>query len=276
MKLSYINEFRRAAAQQTNEPISNHIKFTVAGNSATAIVPLKLPGDAIASQKLVVESSTQRSKGGVLRAMVKVSLPYTALVHSGYDGANQVDQTRSGRSISAHIVFTLPKQVCEDLTGVGGTNAMKSADAQVKLLQSLLMQLCRDRIDYTDATGSFVRTAEGETTLLDFHNGVTHRCKINGNMKWQYLTDSTQALPGYEHIQSGTTPLAAFWEEVKVPMPTDQLAGYVGIQGFDLTQCSTGTPGLDSFIGRALNGYRPLDFESDVSVGVTTAEERRP
>lgn len=106
--------------------------------------------NCIYSGKMAVEARSESTTKGVRRILVKVELPYASVMRcacgqpstttsdtTGYS----IDGARSGDTLSAHIVFTLPRGMGEDLQMTGATQT--AALNQIVLIQNLLVSILR-------------------------------------------------------------------------------------------------------------------------------------
>lgn len=116
------------------------------GGEAKAFLPVKILGSSGSNpsvatlSELKVSSDTQANSRGVRRVMVKVELPYQSLPEADVRASGGiVDPRRSGQSLSAHVVVSVPRSAAEDLTGSRGTDAQRAAIAQVRGAIALLI-----------------------------------------------------------------------------------------------------------------------------------------
>lgn len=125
------------------------LPFTADGaGQESAIVNIKPLGSEgpSALNKVTVSSSAETSKNGVRRVLIKVSMPYMALDPNSAGTGNNLlySPTRSGRTLSAHVVFTLPREAVEDLKGQRvGSNGTLSAANQLVLINVILTAIAR-------------------------------------------------------------------------------------------------------------------------------------
>lgn len=122
--------------------------------TGTVPVALKLTDSLTAtSEKTVsVSSSTKTNRRGVRSGVIKVTMPYSALMPDG-NGGYTSDPSRSGAEISVHIVVALPGNLCADLRGsddVIQRNARLQAAAVAFLLSSVCQGLVNTPVVYED------------------------------------------------------------------------------------------------------------------------------
>lgn len=114
--------------------------------SADGLVPLKLTQDVTVTPRVTVYTSTSTTRSKAISAVVKVSMPYTALKLSE-DGLNVVgvDPSRSGAEFSIHTVVALPAAMRADLMGANGNTMQLNALRQLLVLAVLHSSLVSDR-----------------------------------------------------------------------------------------------------------------------------------
>lgn len=123
------------------------------GSTHSALVNIQAkPIESTVAAKPVITSSSQTTSQGVRRVMLKFELDYNA---RGYDaavqGGNFYDPTRSGRKVSAHVVFTIPKGMAEDMLGQNGADVAEVALGQADYLRVLLLAALLDDKAYLAA-----------------------------------------------------------------------------------------------------------------------------
>lgn len=111
--------------------------------------PTAVLSNCIYSGKMAIEARSESTTKGVRRILVKVELPYASVMRcacgqtsasssmSGYT----IDGARSGDTLSAHLVFTLPRGLGEDLQMTGATQT--AALNQIVLIKNLLVSILR-------------------------------------------------------------------------------------------------------------------------------------
>jgi len=80
--------------------------------------PLKDVNSLTTRTELSVQTSAEMSRKGVVRALVKVNIPYSGLYPADTaTGASNLKfaPNRSNGSVSAHLVLTLPKECVQDI-----------------------------------------------------------------------------------------------------------------------------------------------------------------
>lgn len=114
--------------------------------SADGLVPLKLTKDVTVTPRVTVYTSTSTTRSKAISAVVKVSIPYTALKLSE-DGqaVAGVDPSRSGAEFSIHTVVALPAAMRADLNGANGNTMQLNALRQLLVLTTLHSALVSDR-----------------------------------------------------------------------------------------------------------------------------------
>nr|UJQ85075.1 MAG: hypothetical protein 2 [Leviviridae sp.] len=137
-------------------PVSNDgTRFeTLVSLSAMPVVmspngPQAALDNCIYSGKMAVEARSEATTRGVRRILVKVELPYASVSRCACaepktdisPGGYSIDGARSGDTLSAHIVFTLPRGMGEDLQMTGATQT--AALNQIVLIQNLLVSILR-------------------------------------------------------------------------------------------------------------------------------------
>lgn len=130
------------------------------GSTHTALVNLQAkPIETTVAAKPVITSSSQTTSQGVRRIMLKFELDYNA---RGYDAAVQAgnfyDPARSGRKVSAHVVFTIPKGMAEDMLGQNGADVAEVALGQADYLRVLLLAALLDDKAYLAAYSGTVNS----------------------------------------------------------------------------------------------------------------------
>nr|UJQ84882.1 MAG: hypothetical protein 2 [Leviviridae sp.] len=112
--------------------------------------PSAVLNNCIYSGKMAVEARSESTTKGVRRILVKVELPYASVKRcacgqSSTPAENKsnytIDGARSGDTLSAHLVFTLPRGLGEDLQMTGATQT--AALNQIVLVQNLLVSILR-------------------------------------------------------------------------------------------------------------------------------------
>lgn len=135
------------------------------GSAHSALVNLQAkPIEQTVAAKPVISSSAQTTSQGVRRVMLKFELDYNA---RGYDAAVQsgtyYDPTRSGRKVSAHVVFTIPKGMAEDMLGQNGADVAEVAIGQADYLRVLLLAALVDNKAYLARFGGMPVTGLSAT-----------------------------------------------------------------------------------------------------------------
>lgn len=140
--------------------------------SADGLVPLKLTPDVTVTPRVTVYTSTSTTRSKAISAVVKVSMPYTALKLSE-DGkaVTGADPSRSGAEFSIHTVVALPAAMRADLMGANGNAMQLNALRQLLVLSVLHSSLVSDRFQNPGPTvaagggGSFSVTDHYERVL---------------------------------------------------------------------------------------------------------------
>lgn len=223
-----------------------------AGGEAKAFVPVKIldaqtgvnPSVA-AITEVRVSSDTQSNSRGVRRVMVKVELPYQSLPEA--DVAAQggvIDPRRSGQTMSAHIVVSVPRVAAEDLTGSRGSAAQKAALAQVRGICSLLLAATSPEMaggsgyKYLDAGGTSDEPQSArlpfdvdsldvpESKMLLTSNRVNHgRTEIianalNGQAGLSFAAMANEPIDAYDPLWRGLLGQKPFACEQDIVLPT--------------------------------------------------------
>lgn len=114
--------------------------------TADGLVPVKLTQNVTVTPRVTVYTSTSTTRSKAISAVVKVSMPYTALKLSE-DGSTVVgvDPSRSGADFSIHTVVALPAAMRADLMGANGNAMQLNALRQLLVLTVLHSALVSDR-----------------------------------------------------------------------------------------------------------------------------------
>lgn len=231
----------------TNAMTLGDIAFTKKDNSTfEAAVPIRLPSQNTANdtvprsalQKITVTCSSEKAKGGTVRVLCKVNMPYIALdplAAAGTVTNSQFDPSRSGKDITAHAVITLPKAAVEDLRGQRvGSDGIQCAQAQVGLIYGLLQ------------------------SLLGASNGVLGKAAAPwGALKWDEDSSMYTNIPLALTVADYSGDGEAIAQKAKGPMFVTDVEGYAGVPGIDTRFCGVDMSDPDSFITRALLGLPP-------------------
>lgn len=115
-----------------------------------------------------VISATTIAKGGTRRIMVRIDIPYQALSPDGTVSslAQGFSPQRSGATISAHVVLTVPREAVQDLNGTNGSAVCHVAEAQLGFLIARLRNIL-------DASYGEVQNGNYLEKLINFP-GVLH------------------------------------------------------------------------------------------------------
>lgn len=98
--------------------------------------------------EMSIQSSTETSRKGVVRILLKVNLPYSGLYPSDVaTGASNLkfSPNRSVGTVSAHLVLTLPKECVQDITqqkagSTGRTCALAHIAAVLGVLEAVSLR----------------------------------------------------------------------------------------------------------------------------------------
>lgn len=122
------------------------VTLTREGNSGyAAALPLQIPdGDPNhplrTLTKISMSSESSSSKNGTRRLLLRVSMPYFSLDPNAFaSGARQLSTSRSTKTMTAHVVITVPREFEQDIRGMyTGDAGTIAADAQLAGLLDLL------------------------------------------------------------------------------------------------------------------------------------------
>ena len=200
---------------------------------AEGLMPLKLASGVVVTPRVTVFTSTSTNRRGAVSAVIKVSMPYTALKLSDDGSAIAgTDAARSGAELAMHTVITLPAAAVADLAGANGATMTTNAERQVavvaRLLSALLVQRLLDPGFASEGVGGYV-PGNNRHLIND---------EIGGN--------PDLVLP--------TSSLA----------PVDDIAGFAGNVGFDVTGYSVPRD-LSEVLSRVVTKQAPLGC-SDIKV----------
>lgn len=206
--------------------------------SAAGMIPVKLaPGPVIVTPLVTITTNTSTTKRGSRSAVVKVSMPYTALRVTA-DGNLEVDPNRSGGEVSVHTVIALPAAAVKDIQGVNGGAQKSAAEAQVAIVYYLLQTLLGGQL---------------------------------GSTPWLDITDAKLETRGsIPHIVVGEEPFAELTSHDAVPPVVSNIAGYTGEAGFDVTNFKLAN-GLNSALIRVANNLPILSCGDITQAGLPVA-----
>jgi hypothetical protein len=213
--------------------------------SFTALIPVAIPTsggaedptlNTLATLRLRAESST--SKSGTRRVLVAVTLPYFSLDPEQYsNGVKRISPARSGKSMTAHVVLTLPKEVEQDIKGLyTGDPGTYVARSQIAALLGILRTL-------VGVTGSEF----GSSTPL------TVDCQSDD-------VSGSYSIRGFlSKASSNGVPRAV--------MASKYILGYAGLTGLEMPRlASETTEDTENIILRAINGLPPIDANAELGV----------
>lgn len=219
-----------------------NLKFSNEGlpeGNFRAYVPVAInmyPHGQVAEQLVQVDvtSSTSKNSKGAVSGVIKVSMPYTGL--SVPEGANvpMKDSKRSGGVLSAHVVYTMPSAMVQDLTS--STNVLGSAAtqnyqavalAQMAFVNALLQSvtggfnatdILRKESDgvktqpvcgfaYNEATGAYDREVVAGAQIVARRND-TPNSPFNGELMAIVGYQMNEALKGQSGLLPTVTRLA--------------------------------------------------------------------
>lgn len=216
--------------------------------SFTALVPVQVPnsgadGDTRSFVSLVpirLEAETTSNKKGMRRIMLKASLPYNAVnsdsAATGTD-ESRFDPARSGGTISAHFVVSIPRACETDIKGVRGTTAQRVAQSQVAGTVLLLGTLLNDTL--LQSSGAYLcKFDQEEPTTLGVY--------VKGEGSQIDPAEASTVLTG-----NTSRPLTG----MKI---SENLAGFTGQAGLDLTSLGDWFARVGSPLLRGLMGQSPL------------------
>lgn len=200
---------------------------------AEGLMPLKLTSGVVVTPKVTVFTSTSTNRKGAVSAVIKVSIPYTALKLSD-DGTAVAgtDAARSGAELAMHTVITLPASAVADLAGANGTIMTANAEKQVAVVVRLLSALLSQRLidpGFAKPTATGFGPSDTRPILSDEIGGSANKNLPNSSLA-----------------------------------PTDGIAGFVGNVGFDVTGYSVPRD-LSEVLSRVVAKQAPLGC-SDVKV----------
>lgn len=197
--------------------------------SADGLVPLKLTKDVTVTPRVTVYTSTSTTRSKAISAVVKVSMPYTALKLSE-DGLTVVgvDPSRSGAEFSIHTVVALPAAMRADLMGANGNAMQLNALRQLLVLTVLHSSLVSDRFQNP-----------GPAVAVDGAGGFS-------------------AADHYERVLGGTSTL------FKTIAPGDLL----GSTGFDVSNVTPDSLALNEPLNRMIAGMPPLGCGDVARTGI--------
>lgn len=204
---------------------------------AEGLMPLKLANGVVVTPKVTVYTSTSTNRKGAVSAVVKVSIPYTALKLSD-DGSAIAgsDAARSGAELSMHTVITLPSAAVADLKGANGTTMQANAERQVavvvRLLTALLLQRMVDPGFTENEGGSLQPTATRK------------------------VVQSTIGASSAQRVIASSSLI-----------PTDQITGFAGNVGFDVTSYSM-PRSLSEILSRIVAKQAPIGCSDIVAESI--------
>nr|UJQ85243.1 MAG: hypothetical protein 2 [Leviviridae sp.] len=170
--------------------------------------------NCIYSGKMAVEARSESTTKGVRRILVKVELPYASVSRCacGQTSATTTDTTgysidgaRSGDTLSAHIVFTLPRGMGEDLQMTGATQS--AALNQIVLIQNLLASILRqngEQLLNSDASvqeGTAAKTSPYGAASLQLALTASD-AKVGGNILCNICNNDVTTTKGPDGVAS--------------------------------------------------------------------------
>lgn len=227
------NKFANGIVSAVNEKVLPLCGQGRPEGQAEGLMPLKLAAGVVVTPRVTVYTSTSTNRKGAVSAVIKVSIPYTALKLSDDGSAIAgTDAARSGAELAMHTVINLPAAAIADLAGANGTTMTANAEKQVAVVVRLLSALLSQRlID----TGYAATSSSGREP-------ITAR---------NYVNDKVGGAP---LVASTTSSL----------VPTDNIDGFAGNVGFDVTGYSVPRD-LSEVLSRVVAKQAPLGC-SDVKV----------
>lgn len=219
------------------------------GGEAKAFIPVKILNSAGSSPavatltELKVSSDTQANSRGVRRVMIKVELPYQSLPETDVRASGGViDSRRSGQTLSAHLVVSVPRTAAEDLTGSRGIDAQRAMIAQVRGVLSLLLSF----------------------TAPEMAGAVNLRSHDTGGELMGLVGKSIPA-DGLVHLESESV-YTTFG--ITMGVPTIDPNALNGQTGLNFAGLSTTPMGGSDPLWRGLLGQKPLSCQQEVSLPV--------
>lgn len=192
---------------------------------AEGLMPLKLAPGVVVTPRVTVYTSTSTNRKGAVSAVVKVSIPYSALKLSDDGSAIAgTDAARSGGELAMHTVITLPAAAVSDLQGANGTTMNANAERQVAVVARLLTALLGRRL----LDPGF--TADDGAGVVE---PTTDRFEVD------------PATGGFSTIQYQSL------------VPVDSIDGFSGNVGFDVTGYGMGRS-LTEILSRIVSKQAPL------------------
>lgn len=203
------------------------------------VSPLKIVYKAATANQSAFEAQTEiditakaeAGGSGTRRVMFKVDLPYQGLYPANQaDGATMstFSPARSGRKMSAHVVFTIPKDAVDDITKQrAGAEGYTLAVQQLYTIQLLLNSLVRSAINgglkNVDAYESgLVQSMDANTPTYDEQSNTLDLTKIRNAMKDQQApTAEVEFYP----ISISKSPLLRGISGLN-PFPDEAVVGY--------------------------------------------------
>lgn len=156
---------------------TNHITFREVNGVHSALLNVQLratEGQTTVPSylaRLRVQDSQESTRNGAKRVMLKVSIPYQGL--DPESESPRFAPRRSSHDLTAHIVFTLPKECVEDLKGKAGALGVKAASAQIALVCDTLLRLVGSPTSQSEAPSS-----AGMIANLGFGGGTVENVLI--------------------------------------------------------------------------------------------------
>lgn len=228
MKLKFLHGFSEDSDAKVTSVDTYDLDLCGQGRAegnASGLMPVKLPGGVVVTPMVTVTSATSTTKRSSRSAVIKVSMPYSAVTTD--DGGNVVpDPNRSGADISIHLVVALPAAATKDIQGLNGTYAKYGAESQTALLYTILR------------------------TVIGSQFGGTPVIQQNESASPTFITTSA----AFSAPQVGAQSPSPDANSAIIAAPT--VGGYVGT-GFDVSSFRL-PQRLDSFLARVANGLPML------------------
>lgn len=208
--------------------------------------PLRTP---IVPARIEIVDSHETTKNGALRVLVKVNMPYYGIDPAAYsEGSVQYNTGRSRHMLTAHVVFTLPKEWVEDIKGTkAGPAGQKLAARQLELATGVLLQLIgepgRQSQKGAGLNGIFGDPNQDLHVYRDDHEGIADVDTTITGSALASGTDATHKSPGYRLTRATVEGTDSSIERVT----PDENVILVG--------------DYQNMFWRAVNNLRPLDRE---------------
>lgn len=208
---------------------------------AVGLMPIKLAPGVVVTPKVTVYSSTSTNRRGAVSAVIKVSIPYTALkLNDGGDAVVGTDAARSGAELSMHTVITIPAAGVSDLQGANGSLLTSAAERLAAVVVRLHSALLGER--FSDPGFAMAANTHEDGNVDPGLEPAPHIWRVG------------DTIGGPAVVETSGRSL----------VPSQAIDGFVGNTGFDVTSYSAGRD-LSEILSRIVQKQAPLGC-SDIIV----------